>query len=100
MGEAAEVPYRYLFPSALFFICIGVYAANNSLFEVGEMLVFGVFGYILLRLRLPGGADPAGLRARTAGGGEFPARLLMSRGDLMIFVKRPISAFFLRSASC
>ncbi|MCC2100385.1 MAG: tripartite tricarboxylate transporter permease, partial [Hyphomicrobiales bacterium] len=26
------VPYRYLYPSALFFICIGVFATRNSLF--------------------------------------------------------------------
>src|SRR5580704_3182000 len=27
------VPYNYLFPSALFFICIGVYGVNNDLFQ-------------------------------------------------------------------
>ena len=37
-----QVPYRFLFPSALFFIAIGVYSTNNSLFEVGEVLVFGI----------------------------------------------------------
>ncbi len=28
------IPYRFLYPSALFFICIGVYSANNDLFAV------------------------------------------------------------------
>src|ERR1700712_4119411 len=37
-----RVPYRFLFPSALFFIAVGVYSVNNSLFQVGEVLVFGV----------------------------------------------------------
>ncbi|HYS67919.1 MAG TPA: tripartite tricarboxylate transporter permease, partial [Paraburkholderia sp.] len=37
-----RVPYRFLFPSALFFICVGVYSTNNSLFQVGEVAVFGL----------------------------------------------------------
>jgi TctA family transporter len=36
------MPYRLMFPSALFFIAVGVYTTNNSLFEVGEVLVFGL----------------------------------------------------------
>ncbi|HEX3859432.1 MAG TPA: tripartite tricarboxylate transporter permease, partial [Pseudolabrys sp.] len=41
------VPYKYLYPSALFFVCIGVYSTNNDMFQVGETMVIGVFGYIL-----------------------------------------------------
>ena len=44
------IPYRYLYPSALFFVCIGVYSATNDLFGVGETLVIGIFGYVLLLL--------------------------------------------------
>ena len=45
------VPYKYLFPSALFFICIGVFADKNTLFDVMVTLFFGVFGYVLLILK-------------------------------------------------
>ncbi len=69
-----QVPYKYLFPSALFFIAAGVYSTNNSLFEVGEVLFFGIVGAVFLALDFPGRADPAGLRARAAGRGELPAR--------------------------
>ena len=31
------IPYKYLYPSALFFVCIGVYSANNDFFQVGEV---------------------------------------------------------------
>src|SRR5512142_3214260 len=30
------IPYKYLYPSALFFVCIGVYSTNNDMFQVGE----------------------------------------------------------------
>ncbi len=45
------VPYRFLFPSALFFVCIGVFATRNSLFDVMLTLGLGLFGYLLLLLR-------------------------------------------------
>ncbi|MCM3011576.1 tripartite tricarboxylate transporter permease, partial [Bacillus subtilis] len=36
--KVLQVPYRYMYPAALFFIAVGVYSTNNSLFEVGEVL--------------------------------------------------------------
>jgi putative tricarboxylic transport membrane protein len=88
------IPYRYLYPSALFFVCIGVYAANNDMFQVGETLVIGVVGYILLRL----GFHPAPILLGFVLGPRFEENfrraMLISRGDLGVFVERPISAFF------
>ena len=89
------IPYRYLYPSALFFICIGVYSANNDLFVVGETLIIGVFGFLLLQL----GFHPAPLLLGFVLGPRFEENfrraMLLSRGDLGVFVKSPISAGFL-----
>ena len=88
------IPYRYLYPSALFFVCIGVYAANNDMFQVGETVAIGVFGYVLLRL----GFHPAPILLGFVLGPRFEENfrraMLISRGDLGIFVQRPISAIF------
>ncbi len=90
-----SIPYRYLYPSALFFICIGVYSANNDLFAVGETLVIGLGGYLLLQL----GFHPAPIMLGFVLGPRFEENfrraMLISRGDLMTFVERPISAVFL-----
>ncbi len=90
-----SIPYRYLFPSALFFICIGVYSANSDLFEVGETLVIGVAGYVLLQL----GFHPAPVLLGFVLGPRleetFRRAMVLSRGDLMVFVDRPISATLL-----
>ena len=89
------IPYRYLYPSALFFVCIGVYAANNDMFQVGETLVIGILGYVLLRL----GFHPAPILLGFVLGPRFEENfrraMLISRGDLAIFVERPISAVFI-----
>ncbi len=89
------IPYRYLYPSALFFVCIGVYAANNDMFQVGEVLVIGLLGYILLRL----GFHPAPILLGFVLGSRFEENfrraMLIARGDFSVFVTRPISAFFI-----
>lgn len=90
-----SIPYKYLYPSALFFICIGVYSAQNDLFAVVETLAIGLGGYVLLQL----GFHPAPIMLGFVLGPRFEETfrraLLISRGDLMTFVERPISAAFL-----
>jgi putative tricarboxylic transport membrane protein len=89
------IPYRYLYPSALFFVCIGVYAANNDMFQVGEVLVIGILGYVLLRL----GFHPAPILLGFVLGSRFEENfrraMLIARGDFTVFVTRPISALFI-----
>ena len=89
------IPYKYLYPSAMFFVCIGVYAANNDMFQVGETVVIGMFGYMLLRL----GFHPAPILLGFVLGPRFEENfrraMLISRGDLVTFVERPISAVFI-----
>ncbi len=89
------IPYKYLYPSALFFICIGVFAARNSLFDVGATLALGIFGYLLVLLKF----EPAPILLGFVLGPRFEENfrraLIISRGDLMTFVERPISGVFL-----
>src|SRR6202795_5047905 len=89
------IPYKFLYPSAMFFVCIGVYAANNDFFQVGEVVVIGLFGYTLLRL----GFHPAPVLLGFVLGPRFEENfrraLLISRGDITVFVERPISAVFI-----
>ena len=48
-----QVPFRYMFPCALFFIAIGTFSTNNALFDVYEVLFFGIVGVVLLALDFP-----------------------------------------------
>jgi len=88
------IPYKFLYPSAMFFVCIGVYAANNDFFQVGEVVAIGAFGYVLLRL----GFHPAPILLGFVLGPRFEENfrraMLIARGDFSVFVTRPISAVF------
>jgi len=90
-----QVPYRFLFPSALFFIAIGVYATGNSLFAVAEVLGFGLFGAVLLALDFPVATILLGYVLGPLIEENFRRSLILSHGDLAIFIERPLNAAFL-----
>jgi putative tricarboxylic transport membrane protein len=90
-----RVPYRFLFPAALFFIAVGVYSTNNSLFEIGEVVVFGVAGAIFASLKFPVAPILLGYVLGPMVEENFRRSLLLSRGDMMVFMQHPISAVFI-----
>ncbi len=86
-----KIPYSALFPSILFFCCIGTYSVNNSLSEIYVTAIFGVLGYTFLRLKL----DPAPLMLGFILGPmleeNFRRAMLLSHGSFVTFVDHPIS---------
>jgi TctA family transporter len=93
--KVLQVPYRYMFPCAMFFIAVGVYSTNNSLFEVNEVLVFGIVGAIFMALDFSVAPILLGYVLGPLVEENFRRALLLSRGDLMVFFQRPISAGFM-----
>jgi TctA family transporter len=89
------VPYRYLYPSILVFMAIGVFSLSNNPFDVLIMAVFGVFGYICVKLE----CEPAPLILGFILGPLMEENLrramLLSRGDPMTFFTKPISLGFM-----
>ncbi|ABR89616.1 tricarboxylate transport protein TctA [Janthinobacterium sp. Marseille] len=90
-----RVPYRFLFPSALFFIAVGVYSVNNSLFEVGEVLSFGLVGALFVALDFSVAPILLGYVLGPMIEENFRRALLLSRGDMVVFLQHPISCAFL-----
>lgn len=90
-----SLPYHLLYPAILVFCGIGVFSLSNSTFDIQLMAVFGLLGYVLLKL----GCEPAPMLLGFILGRmmeEFLGRaLLLSRGDPSVFVTRPISALLL-----
>lgn len=93
--KVLQVPYRYLFPSALFFIAVGVFSTNNDLFQVGEVLVFGILGAIFLALDFPVAPILLGYVLGPLVEENFRRALLLSRGNMLVFFEHPISCGFM-----
>ncbi|HLH88631.1 MAG TPA: hypothetical protein VKX28_09245, partial [Xanthobacteraceae bacterium] len=66
---------------------------------VGEVLAIGILGYVLLRL----GFHPAPILLGFVLGPRFEENfrraMLISRGDILVFLERPISAVFIALAT-
>jgi TctA family transporter len=92
------VPYQLLYPAILVFCGIGVFSLNNSEFDIYLMALFGVLGYVFVKL----GCEPAPMLLAFILGPlmeEYLRRaMLISRGDPWVFVQRPISATLLALA--
>jgi putative tricarboxylic transport membrane protein len=92
------VPYRWLFPAIVLFCAIGVYSTNNNTWDIWMVAIFGVIGYMFIKL----GAEPAPLLLGFILGPMMEENLrralLLSRGDWSVFVTRPLSAGLLSAA--
>ncbi|WP_426956601.1 tripartite tricarboxylate transporter permease [Muricoccus radiodurans] len=90
-----QVPYKYLYPSILIFCAIGVYSLNNSVFDVYQTLFFGIAGYIFSKLRMEAAPLLIGFVLGPMMEEHLRRAMLLSRGDPMVFIERPISATLL-----
>lgn len=93
-----KIPYSILFPIILIFCLIGAYSVNYSTVEVMVMIIFGVIGYIFKKFNYE--AAPLILALVLGPMLELNLRtaMLLSSGDPLTFVKRPISLVLLVSA--
>jgi TctA family transporter len=86
-----QIPYHFLYPGILVFCAIGVFSLKNTEFDIYFMSLFGIIGYVFSKL----GCEPAPMLLAFILGPlmeEYLRRaLLLSRGNPLVFVQRPIS---------
>jgi len=96
--RALRVPYGILMPLIVMFCVTGAYSLKNNVWDVGQMLVFGVLGYFMKKL----GYSPAALVLALVLGplAERALRqsLIISDAGIGIFFTRPISAVLMALA--
>ncbi len=93
-----KLPFTILAPIIFVLCVIGGYAPTNSMHDVWLMLIFGVAGFLLRKLDYP--MAPAVLAIVLGPLAEKALRqsLIISQGDISVFVLRPLSATFLAIA--
>jgi putative tricarboxylic transport membrane protein len=90
--QLLKLPYNVLFPLIILFTIIGVYCSSNNVFDVYVMVGFGIAGYFMRKF----GYEPAPLVLAFVLGplleNNLRKALILSQGDVLTFVQRPISA--------
>ena len=93
-----EVPYRYLFPSILIFMNVGVFSLSNNPWDCLIMSVFGLIGYVCVKLECEPAPMILGFILGPLMEENLRRAMLLSRGDATVFfnpVEKPISFGFL-----
>ena len=87
-----KVPRNILMPIILMFCVVGTFAINNTVFDVGVMLVAGLVAYLLEENKFP--IAPAILGVVLGGMLEenFITSMIKANGDPLVFFSRPIAA--------
>ena len=89
------IPYYVLFPAIIAFAAIGSYSISSNAFDLYALALFGGLGYLLVRL----GCEPAPFLLGFVLGPQMEEHLrralIISRGDLSVFMTRPLSAALL-----
>ena len=87
-----SIPFHLLFPAVMVFMCIGAYSIRQSPFDIWTMLTFGGIGYLMRLLRFPPAPLLVGMVLGPEMEGHLRRSMIVSHGDPMIFLTRPISA--------
>ena len=93
-----RVPYHWLFPAIIAFCCIGTFSINNNVFDIWVSVVFGVLGYMFLKLGCEAAPFILGFILGPMMEENLRRALLLSRGDPTVFFSRPISCGLLVAA--
>lgn len=90
-----KIPYAILFPLIFLFCLIGVYTINSNVVEIFIMLIFGVLGFVMRKTGFEGAPFLLALVLGPIMESSFRQALLISHGNLGIFLFHPVSAFLL-----
>jgi putative tricarboxylic transport membrane protein len=93
--QMLKVPYSLLYVFILLLCQIGAFSVNNDVNDVLLINIFGLIGYFMKRYDFEGAPLILALVLGSMLESSLRRALMMSDGNPMIFLRRPISAVFL-----
>ncbi len=94
-----RVPAKVMASAITVFCIIGAFAINNSFFDVYLMVIFGVLGYIMDKVKVPVAPLVVGLILGQMLDVSLHQALLISGGSWWVFLESPVSAVLLGLAA-
>jgi TctA family transporter len=89
-----RIPFRWLYPAILVFLCLGVYSVRGLTYDIAAVALIGLAGYLLALARFSPALLLLGFVLGPLIETNLRRALLISRGDPMVFLERPIAAGF------
>lgn len=94
-SRIVEIPKALMIPSILILSTVGSYSMNNSLFDVGVTLFFGILGYIMSKIQMPSSPIVLSVILGPMLETNFRKAILMYEGSYSFLWTRPITIIFL-----
>jgi putative tricarboxylic transport membrane protein len=98
-AQLLRLPTFVLHPFIFGISIIGVYGVTGRVFDTVLLAGFGLLGYVMTKLKYPSAPLILGFVLGDAMERALRQSLMMSQGDLMMLVERPISAVMLACAA-
>jgi putative tricarboxylic transport membrane protein len=90
MVKILQVPRQKLMPIVFILCVVGSFALQSRLFDVGVMIFFGIFGFILREMDYPMAPLVLGIILGDMLDKNLRRSLILSNGDITPFFTRPI----------
>ena len=90
-AQLVRVPFGIMAPVIILFTAIGSYSIQGQVFDIYSLVGFGLFGYLLRKLRFEPGPLVLAFVLGPMVESSMRQSLLMSGGSFSIFLARPIS---------
>jgi putative tricarboxylic transport membrane protein len=90
-----SVPKSILFPLIIAISSIGAFAVNNRVFDIWSLLIFGLLGYAMEKFDYPLSPIVLGVILCPIAEVNLRRGLMITKGDFIPFLTRPVSALFL-----
>ena len=89
--QLVRIPFGILAPVIILFTAIGSYSIQGQVFDIYSLIGFGLFGYLLRKLKFEPGPLVLAFVLEPMIEGAMRRSLLISGGSFSIFVTHPIS---------
>ena len=96
--QISKVPKLLMIPIIIFLSIVGAYAINNSMFDVGIAIVFGILGFVLGKLEIPSSPILLAIILGPMAETNLRKSLLMFDGSWAFLYERPIALAFIMLA--
>ena len=99
LSRILNIPAPWLWTGIVLFGTVGSYALNNAVVDIWVMYAAGVAGFLFRRARIPLGPLVLGLILGPMMESNLRRALILSRGDWLALLSRPILLAFLVAAA-
>jgi putative tricarboxylic transport membrane protein len=97
-AKVLTLKFTILAPVIFILSIVGGFAPTQTIHDVWLMLLFGVVGYLLRKLDYPVAPAVLAIVLGPLAENSFRQSMLASRGDMSVFVQRPLSGLFVAVA--